>query len=127
MKRTIATLAAATTLLLVGCQAQDGAGGEAPENSADSSESVRVEIELDDSGATPQGERVEVATGQLVELDITNNSSQDDEIHVHSDPEQSFDVAAGSSDIFTFSINRPGQVAVESHGLGVTIVQLVVE
>lgn len=129
MKRmTIAMLAATTAIALAGCQAQDGAGGVPPEdNEPDSTQSVVIEIELDDAGSTPQGERVEVATGQLVELEVTNDSSQDEEIHVHSDPEHTFDVAAGSSDTFTFSIDRPGQVEVEAHELGVTIVQLVVE
>ena len=49
-------------------------------------------------------------------------------VHVHSTPEHEYEIAKGAKDkTFTFSIKTPGQVAVESHGLDVTIVQLVVE
>ncbi|GAA1740064.1 hypothetical protein GCM10009710_20430 [Aeromicrobium alkaliterrae] len=50
-----------------------------------------------------------------------------DEVHVHSDPEVSIDVTPGQTVERTFTIDRPGQVAVESHETGATILQLVVQ
>ncbi|KAA1379752.1 cupredoxin domain-containing protein [Aeromicrobium fastidiosum] len=87
-------------------------------------EGTDVEITIKDGKVTPQGARVEVAAGKPVTLLVT--SDVDEEIHVHSDPEHTYQVTAGGSIEKTFTIDRPGQVAVEAHGLGVTIVQLVV-
>lgn len=73
---------------------------------------------------TPQGDRVEAKVGQKITLRVT--SATDEELHVHSDPEHTFAVKPGKNQLFTFTIDRPGQVAVEAHHAGVTIVQLVV-
>ncbi len=84
---------------------------------------VVVDVTIADGEVTPQGERVEVGVGEPVTLRV--RSDEADEIHVHSDPEHSLDVEPGMPDELTFTVERPGQVAVESHHLGVTIVQLV--
>jgi len=60
-----------------------------------------------------------------VTLNVTSDA--DEEIHVHSDPEHEYEVKAGDSLDETFTIDTPGQVAVEAHHLDVTILQLVVE
>ena len=83
-----------------------------------------VDITIKDGKVAPQGGRVEVAAGTPVTLLVTSDA--DEEIHVHSDPEHTYEVTAGGSIEKTFTIDRPGQVAVEAHGLGVTILQLVV-
>ena len=83
-----------------------------------------VSIVIKDGKVTPQGDRVEVKVGQQVTLKITSDA--DEEIHVHSDPEHTYEVAAGESISESFTIDTPGQVAVEAHHLDVTIVQLVV-
>lgn len=87
-------------------------------------EGTVVEITIKDGKVTPQGGRVEVAAGKRVRLLVTSDA--DEEIHVHSDPEHTYEVTAGGSIDKAFTIDRPGQVAVEAHGLGVTIVQFVV-
>lgn len=73
---------------------------------------------------TPQGDRVEAKVGQKITLRVT--SATDEELHVHSDPEHTFAVKPGKDQLFSFTIDRPGQVAVEAHHAGVTLVQLVV-
>lgn len=83
-----------------------------------------VTIVIKDGKVTPQGDRVEVAVGQKITLKVT--SDVDEEIHVHSEPEHSYEVPAGGSIEKSFTVDTPGQVAVEAHGLDVTIVQLVV-
>lgn len=83
-----------------------------------------VNITIKDGKATPQGKRVEVKVGDKVTLVVT--SDVDEEIHVHSDPEHTYEASPGKTLSETFTLKRPGQVAVEAHHLDVTIVQLVV-
>ncbi|MET0819558.1 MAG: hypothetical protein ABWY58_01215 [Aeromicrobium sp.] len=83
-----------------------------------------VEITIKDGKVTPRGERVDVKKGQKITLLVTSDAAE--EIHVHSDPEHTYEVTAGGSIEKSFTIDTPGQVAVEAHHLDATIVQLVV-
>ena len=136
----IVTVLIAAVLLLAGC------GGSSDESDAaepaattttttsaapspapsdeSSDEGVVVDIQIKDGKATPQGDRVEATVGEPITLKITSDA--DEEIHVHSEPEHSYEVAPGDSVTETFTIDTPGQIAVEAHHLDVTIVQLVV-
>jgi major membrane immunogen (membrane-anchored lipoprotein) len=87
-------------------------------------EAGTVRIAIKDGKVTPQGGRVEVRAGQKVTLQMTSDAEE--EIHVHSDPEHSYEIAPGESLTKSFTLDTPGQVAVEAHHLDVTIVQLVV-
>ncbi len=134
--RTTRTMAAAAVaaLILTGCgsdstpepadepTASASADGDTEEEVAP--EGVQVDIEIADGSVTPQGERVEVTAGEPITLSVT--SDHEDEIHVHADPEVTIDAKPGETVEDTFTIDTPGQAAVESHHLGVTIVQLVV-
>lgn len=97
---------------------------EEQKEQAEQAEKSVVKIVIANGKVTPQGGRVDVKVGQPVTLVVS--SDQDDEIHVHSDPEHGLDVEAGDKNKeLTFTLDTPGQVAVESHHLDVTIVQLV--
>lgn len=133
--RTTAALAAAALLLVGACGADDepapapasspsADAGATPEPEATDDAGVTIDITLAEDGPDPQGERVEVTAGEPVTLNVTSEIS--DEVHVHSDPEVSIDVEPGDEKSETFTIDRPGQVAVESHETHATIVQLVV-
>ncbi len=112
-------LALACVLVLAGC------GSSATDGDRNLYKPMNVDIVLKDGKVTPQGKRVQVHADQVIRLHVTSDRA--DEIHVHSTPEHEYEVAKGMTDkIFTFVIDTPGQVAVESHGLDVTIVQLVV-
>lgn len=119
----IAAALLAGALVLAGC----GASGEAADETdgGPKATGTQVDIVITDGKATPQGKRVEVTAGTPVTLRITSDA--DEEIHVHSEPEHEFEVGPGHVLDETFTIDTPGQVAVEAHHLGVTIVQLVVE
>jgi plastocyanin len=97
--------------------------GEEAEKAA-SGKGRRVEIAIEGGKVTPRGERVEVRKGQRITLVVTSDA--DEEIHVHSDPEHTYQVRAGGSIEKSFTLDTPGQVAVEAHHLDATIVQLVV-
>ncbi|MET0447173.1 MAG: hypothetical protein ABW004_02155 [Aeromicrobium sp.] len=137
----------AASLLLAGCGGSDApdAGGAtepapattsstaaepSPEPSEDAgggTSRVRgtvVDITIEDGKVTPQGDRVEAKVGETITLNVTSDA--DEEIHVHSEPEHSYEVAPGESISESFTVDTPGQVAVEGHHLDVTIVQLVV-
>lgn len=129
--RIVAALCA-SVLLLAGCGEPDDKPDPAPSTStptpaapvASEEPATVVDIEIKDGKATPQGERVEVEVGEEVTLQV--RTDVDEEIHVHSDPEHTYQVSPGKAIIESFTIDTPGQVAVEAHHLGVTIVQLVV-
>lgn len=92
---------------------------------APASDGVTVEITIGADGkVTPQGDRVDVKVGQKVTLQITAKAAE--EIHVHSDPEHTYDVEAGDTVSKSFTLDTPGQVAVEAHHADATIAQLVV-
>jgi hypothetical protein len=125
--RIVAAILAAV-LALAGCIGDTGGTVSSTptpgEASSPAAEPVLVEIAIRQGRIDPQGERVQVKVGQDVTLRVTSDAAE--EIHVHSDPERTYKVEPGGVLQETFSIDRPGQVAIEAHEFGVTIVQLVV-
>jgi hypothetical protein len=86
---------------------------------------TRIEIDVADFEFTPSGERVEVPLGEEIELVITADAPG--ELHVHTSPDQYVNYrGTGRPESFSFVIDRPGQVEVESHDVGTLIVNLVV-
>jgi plastocyanin len=126
----IAAALLACALVLTGCGGSDEpsttkkvASSQSP--TSDTAEGVGLGITIENGKVTPQGERVNVPVGAKVTLEVTSDAGE--ELHVHSDPEHTFEVKAGETKTFSFTIDTPGQVAVEAHHLDVTIVQLVVK
>jgi len=91
------------------------------EEGSDGGGPVRVEITFADGEVTPTGERVEAGAGEPIDLVVT--ADEPGSLHIHSDPEQELDYPAGEK-TFEIQVDRPGVVDVESHELGVVIVQL---
>jgi hypothetical protein len=83
---------------------------------------VTIDVTFDGGTVAPNGERVDVQTGQPIELNITADAAG--EIHVHSDPEQELEYDEGTSTVEIEPIEQPGVVDVESHDLEAVIVQL---
>lgn len=137
----LAITVVASLVLIAGCAGSDSGPGPTTQSSTPSttasSEAATdpapepaaeagtvVDITIKDGKVTPQGGRVEVTAGQKVTLQMTSDAAE--EIHVHSQPEHSYEIAPGESLTKSFTLDTPGQVAVEAHHLDVTIVQLVV-
>ncbi|MGB0101417.1 MAG: hypothetical protein WBP61_14160 [Nocardioides sp.] len=116
MRRALATL----TVLL--CALPIAACGDEETPADDGGAPAVVEVTFEGDSVTPNGERVDVATGQDVELQITADEAG--EIHVHSDPEQEFAYESGESTVTIVGIDTPSTVDVESHSLDKVIVQL---
>ena len=124
----IAAAVVTAALLLAGCGGNDtGTVSSSPnpsqKSSAGASDAVVVDIAVKNGAVTPQGDRVDVEVGQKITLRVTSDAH--DTIHVHSNPEQEFEIGKGNVEK-SFTIDTPGQIAIEAHHLGVTIVQLVV-
>lgn len=84
-----------------------------------------IDITVSEGEITPSGTEVDVALGEEIDLVVTADAPG--EIHVHSDPETEFAYeGTGEPETFTLTIDRPGQVEVESHTLDELIVKLVV-
>ena len=115
------TLAAAAVVLATLTFATACGDSETPSDSG-SSEPKVIKVTFDGDSVTPNGERVEVSTGQDIELEIT--ADEPGEIHVHSSPEQELEYEAGESEVTIKGIDQPGTVDVESHSLEKVIVQL---
>jgi hypothetical protein len=111
-----ATVLTAALLGLAAC------GDDQSDPPASDLDPVTVQVSFEGDTVDPNGLRVEVSTGQSIELEITADAPG--EIHVHSDPEQSLSYDEGSSTVEIEGIDQPGVVDVESHDLDKVIVQL---
>lgn len=80
-----------------------------------------IDIAIAGDTVTPSGERVDAKVGEEIILHVTADAPG--EIHVHSTPEQELSYDAGTTDL-PLTIDQPGLVDVESHTLGLVIVQL---
>lgn len=106
-------------LMLTGC----GSGDEPKDGDTATLTPVIIEISEDAGGITPDdGHVVKVAVGQEIQLNVSSDVA--DEIHVHSEPEHEYEVPAGEDKTFTFTIDTPGTVIIESHGLEIVLVKL---
>jgi hypothetical protein len=122
MRRALASVA----LVLAAVTLVTGCGGDGQPSSTTSSASAQqaedIDVTFKGDEVTPNGERVDVAAGQDVELHVTADAAG--EIHVHSSPEQELEYKAGESTVTIKGITAPGTVDVESHALDKVIVQL---
>ena len=114
-------LAAAAVVLATLTFASACGDSDTPSDSGSSDPKV-IKVTFDGDSVTPNGERVEVSTGQEIDLEIT--ADVPGEIHVHSSPEQEFEYKAGESTVTIKGMDQPGTVDVESHHLDKVIVQL---
>lgn len=124
---------AVAVALLPACGSETGS--KAPESSqsaattpdtptATAESVVTVDVVIADGAVTPTGARPEIKVGQKVVFAVTSDVAE--VLHVHSDPEQSFDVKPGRDQRFPVTIKVPGQVEVEAENLGISIATLVV-
>jgi hypothetical protein len=83
-----------------------------------------IAVTITADSVTPSGTKVDVKRNQPIVLEIDAVAAG--EIHVHSTPEKHIEFPAGTSTV-TLTIDQPGIVDVEDHGLDKLIVQLEVK
>ena len=105
-----------------------GAGGSSSASSPSASGSSEpagggqsVDITFSGDSVEPLGERIDVALGEPLTLNVSADAAG--ELHVHSTPEQELAYEAGETTL-ELTIDEPGVVEVESHDLELTILQL---
>ncbi|MBV5246649.1 hypothetical protein KUF57_24235 [Mycolicibacterium sp. PAM1] len=96
------------------------APGSTPSASAEAG--TVVDISINDGVVTPTNAEAQAVAGQPIVLKVSSDAA--DSLHVHSVPENVFDVAATPDQRFEFTVNIPGRVAVELHDLHVTVVTI---
>ncbi len=118
MRRFLATVTVLGCALVgfsaCGDDAEGGSGG------SDADPKI-IKVRFADGKVTPNGDRIEVETGQEVQFVVA--ADEPGEIHVHSDPEQLLEYGEGEEQ-FKLEFDKPGVVEVESHNLEEIIVQL---
>lgn len=116
--RRVALLATVLTtmLALTGCGSDEPEAGPAP--TSGSPERVELVFEGEDA---PPAERVSVGLGEPVEIVV--KSDEPGELHVHAEPEETLEYAAGTTTL-TVTIDSPGLVDVERHEPEALVLQL---
>jgi len=117
-ERALVVLVAVAALVLPGCAAGERDKPASEDGSA--SEAVtEVQISIEGGAVTPEGERYDVTVGEPIRLVV--DSDMADELHLHANPEQSFDVEVGVDQVFELTLEQPGVAELESHELGVLV------
>jgi heme/copper-type cytochrome/quinol oxidase subunit 2 len=86
-------------------------------------EPMTVDITIAGGNVTPNGEKLDIAVGQPVVLNVTSDAP--DEIHAHTGGDGfALDVQPGTRATATLTVTTPGSFEVESHHLEKVIVIL---
>ncbi|MFC8045625.1 hypothetical protein [Nocardia sp. NPDC057353] len=85
---------------------------------------VVIAVRLAGGTVTPDDTRVEAAVGQPIELVVDSDTA--DELHVHSNPDHTFEVEPAAGQRFSFTVGVPGRVEVELHDAGRTVATILV-
>jgi hypothetical protein len=117
---TVLASAVAMTAALGAC-GDDDDGSPSPETGGET-DPVVLEVTIADGEVTPSGEQLEAAVGQQIELRVTSDAP--DELHVHSSPEHEYEVEPGAEQVFTFSVDQPGQIEIETHETETVVAEL---
>jgi len=103
--------------------ASPGGAKPGPPTPIEDPKALPIEITIASGQVTPNGQKIEVSSGQRVNLIVT--SDIDDEIHAH-DGGDGYELAVSAGETVSGSLvaSEPGSFEIESHELGKTIVIL---
>ncbi|MDT5095218.1 MAG: hypothetical protein QOH60_4581 [Mycobacterium sp.] len=119
---------------LVGCGGSPNAGQSSSSSTAVSSSAasasttsatntapsgLTVDVAIKDGVPKPVNASYQATVSQPITFRVTSDA--EDELHVHSEPEHSFEVKAAADQTFTFTVDVPGRVEVELHHLNVVL------
>ncbi len=102
-------------------------GSAAPEMTDQQSPPERVVIDVTIAGGnvTPTNQQVQAKVKQPIIVRV--NSDAADQLHVHSNPEHTFDIKPENGQAFQFTVDMPGRVDVELHHLDKTVATITVQ
>lgn len=84
-----------------------------------------IDVTIEGGQVTPTNAQLRAAVNEPIVIRVDSDAT--DELHVHSIPEHSFDVGVGPAQSFQFTVEVPGRVDVELHGLHTTIATIQVQ
>ncbi len=118
MRRILATVAVLTcTLAGLSACGDDDEGSQ-----GDDAAPKIIKVRFADGKVTPNGDRIEVGTGEPVQFVVA--ADEPGEIHIHSDPEHVLEYDEGEEEFELLEFDKPGIIEVESLELEQIIVQL---
>ncbi|MEU0496975.1 hypothetical protein [Mycobacterium sp. NPDC006124] len=129
----------AAALLLAGCGGSNGSGdgtssAAAPSNSTAAPQmsdqqappdQLVVNVTIKGGKVTPTNQQLQAKVGEAIVVKVDSDAA--DQLHVHSNPEHTFDVEAKPGQSFQFTVAVPGKVDVELHELNRTIASIAVQ
>ncbi|MCV7045477.1 hypothetical protein H7J08_12450 [Mycobacterium frederiksbergense] len=89
---------------------------------AEGRDSTVINVGIAGGVVTPTNGRAQAVVGRPIVLMVDSDVA--DQLHVHSVPEYTFDIQAGSGQKFEFTVDVPGRVDVELHDLDRTVVTI---
>jgi hypothetical protein len=136
--RTLFVLAT-TALIVAGCGGTKNDAGESksagpsqstvsPGDKSDAqapADQLKIYVSITGDRVTPVNEQLQATVNELIVVTVSTDTA--DELHVHSNPEHSFEVKPGPPQTFQFSIAVPGRVDVELHQADKTIATIAVQ
>jgi hypothetical protein len=105
--------------LVCGLVACGGSSGPPP------AAALVVDVTIANGGVTPTNATLQAKVGQPITIRVTSDAT--DELHVHSQPDHKFQIAAAPNQTFQFKVDVPGNVEVELHHLDRTIATIQVQ
>ena len=86
---------------------------------------LTLDVSIAGGEVKPTNEQLQAEVNQPIVINVTSDA--EDELHVHSSPEHTFQIKPGAPQTFQFSVNVPGRVDVELHDAGTTIATIAVQ
>ena len=84
-----------------------------------------IDVTIKGGNVTPTNEQLQAAVNEQIIVKV--NSDADDELHVHSTPDHTFNVEAKPGQSFQFTASVPGKVDVELHKANKTVATIAVQ
>jgi hypothetical protein len=84
-----------------------------------------IDVDIKEGNVTPTNEQLQAAVKEQIVIRV--NSDVADQLHVHSNPEHTFNIEAKPMQSFQFTVDVPGKVDVELHQLKRTIATIAVQ
>jgi sporulation-control protein spo0M len=88
-------------------------------------ERVVIDVTIAGGNVTPTNQQVQAKVKQPIIVRV--NSDAGDQLHVHSNPEHTFDIKPENGQAFQFTVDVPGKVDVELHHLNKTVATITVQ
>ena len=84
-----------------------------------------IDVTIKGGNVTPTNEQLQAAVNEQIIVKV--NSDAEDELHVHSTPDHTFNVEAKPGQSFQFTASVPGKVDVELHKANKTVATIAVQ